>query len=73
LDFLYSDEAQNIIATQGYRPSNPKIAEKYATRLPPIKLFPITLIAKDWSDAQQKFFAENGVLDTIYKPKPRTE
>jgi sulfate/thiosulfate-binding protein len=73
LDFLYSDEAQNIIASQGYRPSNAKIAEKYANRLPPIKLFPITLIARDWSDAQQKFFAENGVLDTIYKPKPRTE
>jgi sulfate/thiosulfate transport system substrate-binding protein len=73
LDFLYSDEAQNIIASQGYRPSNEKIAAKYADRLPPIKLFPITLIAKDWSDAQQKFFAENGVLDTIYKPKPRTE
>jgi sulfate/thiosulfate transport system substrate-binding protein len=73
LDFLYSDEAQNIIASQGYRPSNEKIAEKYAIRLPPIKLFPITLIAKNWSDAQEKFFAENGVLDTIYKPKPRTE
>jgi sulfate/thiosulfate-binding protein len=73
LDFLYTDEAQNIIASQGYRPSNPTIAQKYADRLPPIKLFPITLIAKDWSDAQQKFFAENGVIDTIYKAKPRTE
>ena len=73
LDFLYSDEAQNIIATEGYRPSNAKIAEKYVKRLPPIKLFPITLIAKDWSDAQEKFFAENGVVDTIYRPKPRTE
>jgi sulfate/thiosulfate-binding protein len=73
LDFFYSDEAQNIIAAEGYRPWNAKIAEKYARRLPPIKLFPITLFAKDWADAQQKFFDENGVLDTFYKPKPRAE
>jgi sulfate transport system substrate-binding protein len=73
LDFLYTDEAQEIIAKEGYRPSNAAIAEKYKSRLPPIKLLPITLIAKDWADAQQKFFAENGVVDAIYTPKPRAE
>ena len=72
LEYLYSDEAQKIIAREGYRPWNEKIAVAFADRLPPIKLFPISLIAKDWSEAQLKFFAENGVLDTIYTPKPRT-
>jgi sulfate transport system substrate-binding protein len=71
LEYLYSDEAQGIIAREGYRPWNEKIAKDFASRLPPIKLFSISLIAKDWSDAQLKFFAENGVLDTIYTAKPR--
>jgi sulfate transport system substrate-binding protein len=72
LEFLFSDAAQNIIAKEGYRPFNTAIAEKYVERLPPLKLFPITLIARDWNDAQQKFFAENGVVDSIYVAKPRT-
>jgi sulfate transport system substrate-binding protein len=71
LEFLFSDEAQTIIAREGYRPSNAAIAEKFVERLPPLKLFSITLIAKEWSDAQQKFFAENGVVDAIYVAKPR--
>jgi sulfate/thiosulfate transport system substrate-binding protein len=71
LEFLFLDEAQEIIAEEGYRPINKAIAARHADRLPPLKLFPITLIAKDWSDAQQKFFAENGLIDVIYVPKPR--
>ena len=30
----------------------------------------ITAIARDWDDAQQKFFAENGIIDTVLKPRP---
>jgi sulfate/thiosulfate transport system substrate-binding protein len=73
LDFLFTDEGQEIIAKEGYRPFNAEIAKRHADRLPDLNLFPITLIAKDWSDAQQKFFAENGVIDAIYAPKPRTD
>jgi sulfate transport system substrate-binding protein len=29
----------------------------------------VTILAKDWDDARQKFFADNGVFDVIYKPK----
>jgi sulfate/thiosulfate transport system substrate-binding protein len=71
LEFLFTDEAQEIIAGSGYRPMKPEIARKYADRFPPIVLFPITAIARNWEDAQQKFFAENGIIDTVYKPKPR--
>ena len=28
-------------------------------------IFPVTILAKDWDDAQQKFFAEAGIFDTI--------
>jgi sulfate/thiosulfate transport system substrate-binding protein len=71
LEFLFSDPAQEVIAESGYRPFNPLILARHAKRFPRVKLFPITDIAKDWEDAQQRFFAENGIIDSVYQPKPR--
>lgn len=73
LKFLFSDAAQELIAQEGYRPTNPDVLARHGDKLPKLNLFPITLIAASWSDAQQKFFAENGIIDTVYTPKPRTE
>ncbi|MEW6436389.1 MAG: sulfate ABC transporter substrate-binding protein [Pseudomonadota bacterium] len=69
LEYLFTDAAQETIAKFGYRPSKPEILAKYAGRLPDIKLFPITAIAKDWADAQEKFFADNGLVDVIAPAK----
>ena len=41
----------------------------FAATLPPIELFPITVLAKDWAAAKDRFFADGEVFDTIYKPK----
>ena len=71
LKFLFTPEGQHLIAEHGYRPIDPDVLEKYARILPPLNLFPITAIAKDWEDAQQKFFAGNGIFDVIYSPKAR--
>jgi sulfate transport system substrate-binding protein len=64
LAFLFSDAAQRIAAESGYRPFNPAIAREFATRLPPLKLFPVTAIARDWDDANHRFFDDNGILAT---------
>ena len=69
LDFLYTDAAQEAIAKYGYRPINPAILKKHSSQFPKIDLFPVTILAKDWDDAREKFFADNGVFDVIYKPK----
>jgi len=69
LRYLFSDEGQETLAEQGYRPINPAILAKHTDRLPPIQLFPVTAVAKDWDDAQSKFFADNAIFDVIYKPK----
>ncbi|MBV8621090.1 MAG: sulfate ABC transporter substrate-binding protein [Curvibacter sp.] len=71
LEFLFSEQAQEIIARDGYRPSNPAVLARHAGRLPPLKLFAISAIAPDWEQAQTRFFGENGILDTVYQPKPR--
>ncbi len=71
LEFLFSDQAQDTIAEYGYRPIKRESLEKFAGRFPALNLFPVTILAKDWSDAQQKFFATDGIIDTVYRPKPR--
>jgi sulfate transport system substrate-binding protein len=70
LRFLYTDEAQEIIAQHHYRPSNADVLKKYA-ELRELDLFPVSVVAKDWGEAQQKFFADGGVFDGIYKPEGR--
>jgi len=72
LQYLFSDPAQELFAQFGYRPYKPEILAKYAVRLPNMGLFPITAVAKDWDDAREKFFADNGVIDTISPPSSAT-
>lgn len=68
LNYLFTDAAQEVMAQRGYRPFNPEILAKYATKLPKLQLFPITALATDWNDARQKFFGDNGIYDTISAP-----
>ena len=70
LKFLYTDDAQRIIGRHHYRPINPAILHEHAAAFPDIELFPITAIARDWDDAQQRFFAQGGVFDSIYQQAP---
>ncbi len=68
LNYLFTDAAQEQIAQHGYRPIKAEILAKYADRLPPLALFPVTAIAKDWAEARQQFFGDNGILDTLSAP-----
>jgi sulfate transport system substrate-binding protein len=70
LDYLFTDPAQELFAQFGYRPVNPAILAKHADRLPNLKLFPVTAIAKDWDDAREKFFATNGIYDVVSASAP---
>ena len=65
LDYLFTDAGQEQAAQYGYRPFKPEILAKHTDRLPPLTLFPISAIAKDWTDAREQFFGVNGILDTI--------
>ncbi len=68
LKFLYTDEAQEVIARHFYRPINEAVRKQHAETLRAIELFPVIQVARDWDDAQQKYFAEGGVFDAIYQP-----
>jgi sulfate transport system substrate-binding protein len=71
LEFLFTDPAQAIIASLGYRPYKGDAARISVVHLPKLTLFPVTAVASNWADAQQKFFAENGILDTITGSRPQ--
>ncbi|MFO0928314.1 MAG: sulfate ABC transporter substrate-binding protein [Gemmataceae bacterium] len=66
LQFLYTAAGQEIIARHYYRPIDAAVLAKHQARFPPLKLVPITAVARDWDDAQAQFFAEGGVFDQIY-------
>jgi sulfate/thiosulfate transport system substrate-binding protein len=68
LDYLFTDAAQELVAQYGYRPFKPEILAKHTDRLPPLALFPISAIAKDWSDAREQFFGTNGIFDATSAP-----
>jgi sulfate transport system substrate-binding protein len=69
LRFLYTDEAQEIIARHHYRPTNPEVLKKHAGELREVELFPVTAVAAGWGEAQDRFFADGAVFDGIYKPE----
>jgi sulfate/thiosulfate transport system substrate-binding protein len=71
LEFLFTDEAQDLIAAMGYRPTNVAALERHREQFRPVELFFIERIAASWEDAEQRFFGENGVVDSVYHPKPR--
>ena len=68
LQFLYTDEGQEIAAKNYYRPIDEKIAKKYATQYPTLKLFTVEEVAGGWNKAQKTHFADGGVFDQIYAP-----
>jgi sulfate transport system substrate-binding protein len=69
LEFLYTPAAQEIIAQNFYRPSDPTVLARYRAQFPDFKLFPITFVARSWDDAMDKFFGDGKLFDSFYKPK----
>ncbi len=69
LEFLYTDEGQEIIAKHYFRPRSEAILKKYADKYPPIPLFTIDELFDGWQKAQAKHFSDGGVFDEIYQAK----
>jgi len=65
LNYLYSPEGQEIAAKNYYRPTDAKVAAKYAKQFAPVKLFKINDVFGGWTKAQKTHFADGGVFDEI--------
>jgi len=69
LEYLYSEEAQDIIGRHGYRPISAKAQAKYAKQFPKLPLATIDQAFGGWDKASREHFADGGVFDQIYTRK----
>ena len=69
LDYLYSEEGQQIAARHYYRPTHPTVAGQYARQFPKLKLVTIDDTFGGWQKAQKTHFADGGTFDQIYLKK----
>lgn len=67
LNYLYSNEGQEIAAKHFYRPQDPQIAARYAKQFPNIpRLVTIDTVFGGWTKAQATHFSDHGTFDRIY-------
>jgi sulfate transport system substrate-binding protein len=68
LEYLYSDEGQDIAGKNFYRPRSEAAAAKYAANFSQLKLVTIDGEFGGWKKAQKTHFADGGTFDQIYQP-----
>ncbi len=66
LEFLYSDAGQEAAGRNYYRPTNEKIAAKYAAQFPKIGTLVTIRDFGGWAKAQARHFDDGGIFDKIY-------
>jgi sulfate transport system substrate-binding protein len=69
LQFLYSDEGQEIAAKHSIRPRNPAILKKHSNTFKPITLFTVQELFGSLTEAQKVHFNDGGQFDKIYTVK----
>ena len=71
LKFLYTPEAQELIARNHYRPRDTAVAAKYRAKFGTLQLFTIDRNFGGWSKAQAVHFSDGGLFDQIFEAAKR--
>ena len=71
LNYLYSEEGQDIAGKHYYRPIDKKVAARYAKIFANVKRITIDEVFGGWQKAQKTHFEDGGSFDQIYKPAAR--
>ena len=66
LDYLYSDEGQDIAARHALRPRSQAVLKKYASTFKPLQLFTVQELFGSLSEAQKVHFNDGGQFDKLY-------
>ena len=69
LDYLYSEEAQEIAAKHALRPRNAAVLKKYSATFKPIQLFTVNELFGSLAEAQKVHFNDGGQFDKLYTVK----
>jgi sulfate/thiosulfate transport system substrate-binding protein len=65
LDFLFTPEAQEIIARHHFRPRDPSVLARYGDRFPPMATFKVEELLGGWENVQKTHFADGAIFDQI--------
>ena len=69
LDFLYSEQGQEIAAEHALRPRSEAVLKKHAELFKPIKLFTVSKYFGSLAEAQKVHFNDGGQFDKLYTVK----
>ncbi|BAO82024.1 ABC-type sulfate transport system, periplasmic component [Serpentinimonas raichei] len=69
LNFLYSEQGQEIAARHHFRPRNPEVLRRHAQTLRPIRLFTVEQYFGSWAEAQRVHFNDGGTFDQIFEAR----
>jgi sulfate transport system substrate-binding protein len=65
LEFLYTNEGQEIAARHYYRPRSEAVRARHAADFPNMELFSVDEVFGGWQKAQKRHFEDGGVFDEI--------
>ena len=66
LEFLYSPEGQEIVASYYNRPTDESVAEKHAKDFPEVRFVTVEDVFGGWDKVTKEHLADGGILDKIY-------
>jgi ABC-type sulfate transport system substrate-binding protein len=66
LEYLYSEEGQDIAGRHYYRPRSAAAAAKYEAQFVKLELFTIDEAFGGWTRAKEVHFADGGTFDQLY-------
>lgn len=67
LDYLYSEEAQEIAARHAIRPRSETVLNRHQDQFKPIRQFPVSKYFGSLSQAQREHFNDGGKFDQLYQ------
>jgi sulfate transport system substrate-binding protein len=65
LKWLYSEEAQDIEASQFYRIRSLQVVQKYASQFPKVELLDVKQAFGGWDKVEKEHFANGGIFDQL--------
>ena len=69
LDFLYSEDGQEVAAKHAIRPRSAALLKKYAGTFKPLTLVPVSEYFGSLANAQKIHFNDGGQFDKLYTVK----
>jgi len=67
LDYLYTEEAQRLLAGFNYRVNDEKVAEEFSDQFPKAELLRVEDVFGSWPEAMETHFASGGELDQLQR------